>query len=57
MNWRAIFAIVRKDLKVVLQNKGVIIPIIVVPLVLFGLLPWLSTLAPTMVNIGWNGYG
>ena len=30
MNWRAIRAIVRKDLKVVLQNKGVSIPIIVV---------------------------
>ena len=52
MNWRAIFAIVRKDLKVVLQNKGVIIPIIVVPLVLFGVLPWLATLAPSMVNVG-----
>lgn len=52
MNWRAIFAIVRKDLKVVLQNKGVVIPIVVVPLVLFGLLPWLSMFAPDMVNIG-----
>ena len=52
MNWRAVFAIVRKDLKVVLQNKGVIIPIVVVPLVLFGLLPWISALAPNMVNIG-----
>lgn len=52
MNWRAVFTIVRKDLKVVLQNKGVTIPIIVVPLVLFGLLPWLSVLAPSMVSIG-----
>ena len=52
MNWRAIFAIVRKDLKVVLQNKGVIIPIIIVPLILFGVLPWLSVLAPNLVNIG-----
>ncbi|MGB7876169.1 MAG: ABC transporter permease subunit [Anaerolineales bacterium] len=52
MNWRAVFAIVRKDLKVVTQNKGVMIPIIVVPLVLFGLLPWLSLFAPNMVNIG-----
>lgn len=51
MNWRAIFAIVRKDLKVVLQNKGVIIPIIVVPLILFGLLPWFSALAPNLVNV------
>ena len=52
MNWRAIFAIVRKDLKVVLQNKGVIIPIIVVPLVLFGVLPWLALLAPNLINVG-----
>lgn len=52
MNWRAIFAIVRKDLKVVLQNKGVIIPIIVVPLVLFGVLPWLSIFAPDLVSVG-----
>ena len=51
MNWRAVFAIVRKDLKVVLQNKGVIIPIITVPLILFGVLPWLATLAPNMINI------
>ncbi len=50
MNWRAIFAIVRKDLKVVLQNKGVILPIIIVPLVIFGVLPWIAALAPTMVN-------
>jgi ABC-2 type transport system permease protein len=52
MSWRAIFAIVRKDLKVVLQNKGVVIPIIVVPLILFGVLPWISVLAPSMVNVG-----
>ena len=52
MNWRAVFAIVRKDLKVVLQNKGVLIPIILLPLILFGLLPWMSALAPSMVNMG-----
>ena len=51
MNWRAIFAIVRKDLKVVHQNKGVIIPIIALPLILFGALPWLAALAPNLVNI------
>ena len=51
MNWRAIFAIVRKDVKVVLQNKGVVIPIIVVPLVMFGALPWLAALAPSLVNL------
>lgn len=51
MNWPAIFAIVRKDLKVVLQNKGVIIPIIALPLILFGALPWLAALAPSLVNV------
>lgn len=51
MNWRAMFAIVRKDLKVVLQNKGVIVPIIAVPLILFGALPWLAALAPSAINI------
>lgn len=52
MNWRAVFAIVRKDLKIVLQNKGVLIPIIAVPLIIFGALPWVSVLAPSMVSLG-----
>lgn len=51
MNTRAMFAIVRKDLKVVSQNKGVMIPIVIVPLILFGVLPWLVTLAPSLVNV------
>ena len=51
MNWRAMFAIVRKDLKIVVQNKGVLIPIIAVPLIIFGALPWISALAPSMVMI------
>lgn len=48
MNWRAIRAIVRKDLKVVLQNKGVMIPIIVIPLVFLVVLPGLAGLAPLL---------
>jgi ABC-type Na+ efflux pump permease subunit len=48
VNWRAIRAIVRKDLKVVLQNKGVSIPIIVVPTLLLVLLPALAAFAPTL---------
>ena len=51
MNARTIFAIVRKDLKVVTQNKGVTLPIIMVPLILFGILPWLVVLLPSLVNI------
>jgi len=51
MNARAIFAIVRKDLKVVSQNKGVMLPIIIAPLVMFVVLPWLVALMPSLVNI------
>lgn len=35
MNTRAILAITRKDLKVAMQNKGVVLPIIILPLILF----------------------
>ncbi len=41
MNTRAIFAIARKDLKVALQNKGVVLPIIILPVILFVVLPWI----------------
>ncbi len=46
MNWRAIWAIMRKDLRVVLQNKGVVLPIILVPVILFVVLPLLVLLLP-----------
>lgn len=39
MNRRAIAAIVRKDLTVVVQSKAVMIPIVIVPLFMFILLP------------------
>lgn len=51
MNWRAIYAIVRKDIKVVLQNKGAMVGIILVPLILFVGLPWLAALMPSMANV------
>ena len=50
MNTRAIFAIVRKDLKVALQNKGVILPIVILPLILFVALPWIMVYASTMAG-------
>ena len=50
MNMRAIFAIVRKDLKVAVQNKGVILPIIILPLVLFVFLPWLMAYGPSLAD-------
>jgi ABC-2 type transport system permease protein len=51
MNWRAIRAIVRKDLKVVLQNKGVSIPLIAVPVIILGVLPGLAAFAPALENM------
>ncbi len=39
MNWRAIRAIIRKDLKVIAQSKAVLIPLIAVPGLLLVLLP------------------
>jgi ABC-2 type transport system permease protein len=50
MNARAIGAIIRKDLKVVSQNKGVVMPVIIISLVLFVILPWVVTLIPVMMQ-------
>lgn len=49
MNWRAIWAIVRKDLMVVRQNKGVLVPLIVVPLIMLVLLPGLAGFVPSLM--------
>ncbi len=46
MNARAIGAIIRKDLKVVSRNKGVMLPIIIAPLIMFVILPWIVPLMP-----------
>jgi ABC-type Na+ efflux pump permease subunit len=51
MNTRAIFAIVRKDLKVAVQNKGVILPIIILPLILFVIFPWVMVYASSMADM------
>ena len=51
MNWRAIFAIARKDLKVVWHNKGVSIPIIILPLIFFVILPLLGGLVPALSRL------
>ena len=47
MNVRAIRALMRKDLKVVLQNKGVVLPIVLLPLILFIVIPLLVLFIPT----------
>jgi ABC-2 type transport system permease protein len=51
MNLRAVRAIVRKDLSVVLQSKAVLLPIIIVPAVMLLVLPILASFAPQFVNI------
>lgn len=48
INRRAIMAIIRKDLKVTLQNKGVTIPLVVVPLVMLIVLPGFAGLVPLL---------
>jgi ABC-2 type transport system permease protein len=50
MNTRAILAIIRKDLKVALQNKGVVLPIIILPLILFVIFPWVMAYAPSWAD-------
>ena len=50
MNTRVILAIVRKDLKVAVQNKGVLLPIIVLPLVLFVIVPWIMSYASSLTG-------
>ena len=50
MNARAMLAIVRKDLKVVIQNKNVVMPIIIIVVVFFIVIPWLVGLAPTIIH-------
>jgi ABC-2 type transport system permease protein len=51
MNARALGAIIRKDLKVVSRNKGVMLPIIIAPLILFVILPWAVTLMPFLEEL------
>jgi ABC-2 type transport system permease protein len=52
MNTRAILAVVRKDLKVVSQNKGVTLPIVISIVVMFVILPWGVRLVPSLVSTG-----
>jgi ABC-2 type transport system permease protein len=51
MNWRAVMTIVRKDLKVISRSKGVLIPLIVVPVVIFVALPSLVALLPPAAKL------
>lgn len=51
MNARSIGAVVRKDLKVVSRNKGVMLPIIIAPLFMFVILPTIVLLLPILGNL------
>ena len=56
MNWNAVRAIVRKDLKVVFQSKGVSIPLIMAPVIILVALPVVvAVLAPTIGDMGATG--
>ena len=48
MNRRAVMAIVRKDLRAVSRSKGVILPLVLVPLVILGLMPALISQLPRL---------
>ena len=52
MSFRAIQAIVRKDVKVVVRNRGVMIPMIILPVLFFAALPGsIGLFAPAIVDI------
>jgi ABC-type Na+ efflux pump permease subunit len=46
MNTRAVRAVARKDLRIALRNKGVVLPIIIVPLIMMILMPALMIFLP-----------
>lgn len=50
MNWPAIFAIVRKDITVITRTKGVMAPLIIVPVVITVLVPALFAALPQIAD-------
>lgn len=48
MNWRSIFIIARKDLRIALKNPSVSIPMIVVPLIFLLILPASAIVVPAL---------
>ncbi|MBM3188914.1 MAG: hypothetical protein FJZ90_09350 [Chloroflexi bacterium] len=49
-NWRAIRAVIRKDLRQVLENKAVWLPMVLVPAIIQVILPMVIVLLPTFVD-------
>jgi len=57
MNWRAIRAVVRRDLLTVSRSKGVMLPLILVPLLLLVLIPaLLGAFAPMLADVPGAGF-
>jgi ABC-type Na+ efflux pump permease subunit len=60
VNRRAVLAIVRKDLRTVGQSKGVMLPLVLVPLVILGVMPavvsWVPSLIPPEAMMGVEGF-
>jgi ABC-type Na+ efflux pump permease subunit len=52
MNSRAMMTIMRRDIKVVMQSKAVMIPLIIVPVVMLVILPALAALIPLAESTG-----
>jgi ABC-type Na+ efflux pump permease subunit len=51
MNWNAVQAIARKDLKVVIRNKAVSVPLILLPVLILVGLPAAAALMPNLENL------
>ena len=51
MNWRSIWAIARKDLKEVRQNKAAWIPAIVLPVIFAIVMPTLFVVLPQVIPV------
>lgn len=51
MNWRAIFAIVWKDMKVITRTKAVMLPLIIVPLIFTLVFPALMASLPRLMGL------
>jgi len=56
MNTRAIVAILHKDLKVAARNKGVVLPIIILPLILFVIFPWVMVYAVSITDLAGSSF-
>jgi ABC-2 type transport system permease protein len=57
MNWRSIWAIARKDLKEVRQNRAAWIPAIIVPLIFAVVMPLIIILLPQLSPLSENDMG